>query len=107
MKNKLHRQSDEAAREWFESIRWPNGPVCPHCDKTNIVRINGHSKDVRAGLLRCKDCRKQFTVSVGTIMERSHIPISLWADAIHRMCESKKGVSALQLSRELDTTYRT
>ena len=88
------------AIEFLEKIRWPNDPICVHCGAFgNIVRING--KTARPGLLRCKDCRKQFTVKVGTIFEDSHIPIRKWLMAFAIMCASKKGVSALQLQRQL------
>jgi len=92
--------SEEQARKHIEKIRWPNGPVCIHCgDTENVVRIDG--KSARPGLLRCKSCRKQFTVTVGTIFEDSHIPLSKWLMGFHLLCSSKKGFSALQLQRNL------
>lgn len=99
----LQRVNEDQAREWLEGVRWPHGPICPHCSKKDVVRLAGG----RPGLLRCKDCRKQFSVTVGTVLERSHVPLALWVKAIHLMCASKKGVSALQLQRMLGTTYRT
>ena len=98
--------NDEQAREYFERMRWPNGPVCVHCQSTNVYRLQG--KAHRAGLLECKDCRKQFTVTVGTVMEDSHLPLATWAKAFHLVCSSKKGISALQLQRNLGLgSYRT
>ncbi|MDD5458873.1 MAG: IS1595 family transposase [Phycisphaerae bacterium] len=95
------RLTEDEARTILENIRWPNGIECPHCHSKNIVRINGKSDTVRDGLLRCKDCRKQFTVTVDTIMHRSHITLRQWVQAFYAMCSSKKGVSALQLQRNL------
>src|SRR4051812_10544259 len=92
--------TEEQAREFFESIRWPNGPVCPHCGAhDNATRLQGQSH--RPGLLECRDCRKQFTVTVGSVMEDSHLPLSTWAKAFHLIASSKKGMSALQLQRNL------
>jgi transposase-like protein len=96
----------EKAREMLEKIRWPEGPVCPRCElKEHVVKVYGG----REGLYRCNNCagRKQFTVTVGTIFEDSHLPLNMWVLAFHKMCASKKGVSAMQLSRELGVTYKT
>jgi len=102
------RLTEDEARGMLEHIRWPKGIECPHCESTNIVRIEGKAKKVRDGLLRCKDCRKQFTVTVGTVMERSHITLRQWVQAFHSMCSHKKGVSALQLQRNLGLgSYRS
>jgi len=103
--SELSRLTEEQARMMLEGIRWPNGPVCHECGSLNVVAING--KTARPGLKRCRDCRKQFTVTVGTIFESSHIPLRNWVYAFGRMCASKKGISALQLQRELDITYKT
>ena len=99
--------NETGAFEYLESIRWPDGPFCPHCGAIgNIVRING--KSARPGLRRCKDCRQQFTVRVGTIFESSHIPLRKWLMAFAMICASKKGVSALQLQRQLGLgSYQT
>jgi transposase-like protein len=99
--------SDEIkAREHFEAIRWPNGPYCPHCGETErLSRLNGKSH--RVGLIQCNACNEAFTVTVGTVMERSHVPLNKWALAFKLMCSSKKGVSAHQLHRTLDVTYKT
>jgi transposase-like protein len=110
--------SDEAkAFEMIESLRWPDGPVCPHCEATDrIYRLEGvRSKpskkrpqgEVRHGLWKCGHCRKQFTVRVGSIFEDSPIPLGKWILAIHLMCSSKKGISSNQLKRELGISYQT
>jgi transposase-like protein len=97
-----HFQNDEAAREMLESILWPDGPVCPHCGVVN------HSyKTKRPGVFRCaeKVCRKDFSVTMKTVMERSHIALHKWLQAFHLMTSSKKGVSAHQLHRTLNIGY--
>ena len=97
---------EDAAREHLESIRWPNGPVCPHCGGTERnSRLNGASH--RPGLLFCGDCRMQFSVTVGTVFERSKVALHKWVYASHLMCASKKGISAKQLERMLGVTYKT
>jgi transposase-like protein len=98
--------SDEKARELFEAWRWPNGPVCPHCGEWKALhRLEG--KSYTAGALYCRSCRKKFSVTVGTVMERSHIPISKWMLAFRLMTASKKGMSAHQLHRMLGITYKS
>jgi transposase-like protein len=98
--------NDDAAREHLESLRWPNGPVCPHCG--GIERNSAlHGKSHRAGLYFCGDCRTQFTVTVGTVFERSKIPLHKWLLANHLICSSKKGMSAHQLHRILQITYKS
>lgn len=97
---------EDAAREHLEAIYWPNGPVCPHCGGTERnSRLNGASH--RHGLLFCGDCRNQFTVTVGTVFERSKVPLHKWVYATHLMCASKKGISSKQLERMLGVTYKT
>src|SRR5687768_12579313 len=91
--------SEAKAREYLEAIRWPTGPACPRCGDTNVMRLNG--KSTRAGLLKCRGCRKPFSVMVGTIFERSHVKLRIWVMAFHAICSSKKGLSALQLKRQL------
>lgn len=98
--------SDETkARELLESWLWPKGPVCPHCSGQDVCRLQG--KATRAGVLKCRGCGKQFTVTVGTIFERSKVPISKWMMAVFVLCGAKKGVSAHQLHRMLGVTYKT
>jgi transposase-like protein len=101
--------SDETvAREALESIRWPDGPVCVHCGATeHIVRVAGEKKSHRPGLLYCNDCKGQFTVTVGTVFERSKIPLTKWWMATFLLCSSKKGISSHQISRTLGVTYKT
>lgn len=96
------------AREWLEAQRWPHGPSCPHCgnaDPSKITRMQG--KAHRSGLFKCNECREQFTVTVGTVMERSKIPLTKWALAMFLMGASKKGVSAHQIHRTLKLPYNT
>jgi transposase-like protein len=97
---------ENKAREHFEAIRWPDGPYCPHCGETErVYRLHGISH--RPGLLHCNACNQAFTVTVGTVMERSHVPLHKWAVAFRMMTASKKGVSAHQLHRSLSITYKT
>ena len=100
---------EDKAREHFESIRWANGVYCPHCgnaDEGQITKLNGQSH--RKGLHVCNECREHFTVTVGSVMERSHIPLHKWALGFYLMASSKKGVSAHQLMRTLGIgSYRT
>lgn len=101
---------EDAAREFLESRRWSNGVVCPHCKATGAYKLTakeGSKTPVRKGVWKCKACRKQFTVKVGTIFEDSHIPLSKWLHAIHLLCSSKKGMSAHQIHRMLDITYKS
>jgi transposase-like protein len=104
--------TDEAARAYLEAIRWPNGIVCPHCksaDANRIWKINPDKKrKIRAGLYFCGECKKQFTCTVGTIFEDSHIPLRKWLVAWHMISSSKKGISSLQIQRILGLgSYRT
>ena len=97
---------EDKAREFLEAIRWPDGPVCPHCGEIgNAYKLQG--KSTRPGLYKCGGCRKPFTVTVGTIFADSHIPLSKWLLAYHLLCASKKGMSAHQLHRMLKVTYRS
>ena len=98
--------NQNAARKHLEAIHWPDGPICPHCGVVdNSSRIKG--KSARPGLWFCGDCRKQFTVTVGTLFERSKMPLHKWLLAVHLMSASKKGMSAHQLHRMLGVTYKT
>jgi transposase-like protein len=104
--SQLMALTEDEARETLEKIRWPQGPVCPHCLKKNVTALQG--KATRPGVYKCRDCRKQFTVTVGTIFHKSHIPLKTWLIAFHLLCSSKKGISALQLQRMLNLkSYQT
>jgi transposase-like protein len=97
---------ETAAREHLEAQRWPTGPVCPKCGVVDqATRLAGEKH--RPGLLECRACRKQFSVTVGTVFERSHVPLHKWVLAVHLMTSSKKGMSAHQLHRMLRVTYKT
>ena len=80
------RLTEDEARTILENIRWPNGPVCPHCGSVNATRIQAKSDKVRDGVLQCNDCRGQFTVTVGTVMQGSHITLRQWVQAFYSMC---------------------
>ncbi len=97
----------EAARLHLEATRWPEGAVCPHCGSQNVREMTGKSH--RAGLRQCneKECRQQFTVTVGTVFERSKVPLNKWLLATHLLTASKKGMSAHQIHRMLGVTYKT
>jgi transposase-like protein len=100
--------NEEAARAHFEALHWPDGkPICPHCGvvgETTLIKGKSH----RPGMYQCNACLKPFTVTVGTVMEDSHLPLTKWALAFHLMASSKKGVSAHQLMRTLGIgSYRT
>src|SRR5436190_10551094 len=107
----LKRLTEEEARTMLEGLIWANGKACPHCgnvDQARIVEIKATaSNKVRPGVYRCKECRKQFTVTVGSIFEGSKVALRDWVYAFAAMCASKKGISALQLSRELGCQYKT
>jgi transposase-like protein len=106
-----HLSDPDKAREYLEKIRWTNGVECPHCGVIgNHYHITGKitsNKPARKGVLKCHKCRKQFSVTVGTIFERSHIPLNKWLAAIFVLCSSKKGMSAHQLHRMLGVTYKS
>src|ERR1700733_4301779 len=99
-----------AAREFLEAQCWPDGTVCPFCGlvgEAYRLKAKPESKSpVRVGVWKCAGCRKQFTVTKGTIFEDSHIPLNIWLMAIHLICSSKKGMSAHQLHRMLGVTYK-
>ena len=98
--------TEDQAREYFEKRRWPNGPCCIECGSVNVYRLQG--KSTRPGLIKCRDCKAQFTVTVDSVMADSHLPLSKWAMAFHMMTSSKKGISALQLQRNLGLgSYKT
>ena len=97
-----HYHDEQAAYDYVERHLWPNGPVCPHCGNSDGARIRKLAgKSTRVGVRKCNECRKPFTVKVGTIFEDSHLPMTVWLQAIFLMCSSKKGISARQLHRLL------
>lgn len=104
----LRNLTEDQAREMLEGIRWNGSPVCPHCESVEAYKLTPkEGSKTRPGLYKCKACRKQFTVTVGTIFEGSRIKIADWLMAIYLMCSSKKGISAHQLHRTLGVTYKT
>ncbi|MER8671868.1 IS1595 family transposase [Mesorhizobium sp. M1156] len=103
-----HFHNEEAAFERLEAIVWPEGPICPkcgNCEQARITRVSGPT--ARTGLRRCLECKKQFTVKVGTVFESSHVPLHKWWQAAHLLASSKKGISAHQLHRTLQVQYKT
>ena len=107
----MHFSNEDSARELLEKMRWPNGACCPKCGGADPYRLtpkaSGKNKVARRGLWKCSQCRKQFTVTVGTIFEHSKVPMSKWLLAVHLMAASKKGMSAHQLHRMLGVKYQT
>lgn len=98
--------NEAAAFTYVEAKLWPNGPVCAHCkDGSRIGKLRG--KTTRPGLYKCYTCRKPFTVRVGTLFESSHVPLHYWLQAIHLMCNSKKGISIRQLQRTFGGSMTT
>ena len=101
-----HLQDEEAAYTWVEAHVWPEGPVCPHCgERHRVSKMQGTA--TRIGLYKCYACRKQFNVKVGTIFEKSHIPMRLWLQGFYLICGSKKGISSNQLHRTLGITLKS
>ena len=101
-----HFHNEEAAYAFVEARLWPNGPICPHCGGVErISKMGGNS--TRIGTYKCYQCRKPFTVKVGTIFEASHVPMRHWLQAIFLMSSSKKGISSHQLHRTLGCTLKT
>lgn len=107
---------EQKAREHLESLRWPEGPFCPHCGSFKATRMpavrgkpskkNPEGK-LRHGIIQCNDCRQQYSVTVGTVFEDSKVPLNLWLLCNHLMVSSKKGISAHQIHRMLGVTYKT
>lgn len=109
-------QNEDAAREHLETLLWPNGPVCPHCGSAKATRLppqkgrktKAHPEGmIRKGVVQCNDCRRQYTVTVGTVFESSKVPLNKWLLANHLLCASKKGISGHQMARMLGVTYKT
>jgi transposase-like protein len=114
---------ENKARERLEALRWPNGPICPHCGVVGghyaieaktpakpTIDKDGKSQRhtvARPGLYKCKDCRSQFSVTVGTVFERSKVPLTKWLAAVYLIASSKKGISSHQIHRTLGVTYKT
>jgi transposase-like protein len=111
-----HFSDEGKAYELVESMRWKDGVVCPHCgvvDEATYLQPKGEGRRTRSGKIskrrvwKCRACRKQFSVAVGTIFERSHVPLHKWLLAVYLMCSSKNGVAAFELHRTLDVSYQT
>ena len=102
---------EESARKLLESVRWPEGPVCPHCGEINnaggVTARPGSKKPVRKGVWKCYGCREQFSVTVGTVFEDSHIPLHRWLLTAYLLCSSKKGMSSHQIHRMTGISYKT
>jgi transposase-like protein len=94
---------EDSARKLYESVRWPDGPVCPHCGEINnsgeLKARSNSKKPVRKGVWKCYGCREQFSVTVGTVFEDSHIPLHRWLLTAYLLCSSKKGMSSHQIHR--------
>src|SRR5688500_14059393 len=104
-----HYSDEDAAREFFEKLRWPNGVACPHCGGTDPYTLTPKTtskKPGRKGLYKCRACRKQFTGTVKSVFEDSRIPLSKWLLGLHLLASSKKGMSAHQLHRMLNISYK-
>ena len=105
LSNKIFYDEDKAI-EYLQDILWPDGPVCPHCGNIGkAYKLKGNS--TRKGLLKCKTCRKPFTVRMKTLFEDSPLSIHKWLMATYLLCSSKKGFSSKQLERNLGITYKT
>ncbi len=101
-----HFHDEAAALTFIEARLWPHGPMCPRCGETvRVGRMGGNS--TKLGQCKCYVCRKPFAVTVGTVMESSHIPLHTWLQAMHLLCASKKGISSHQLHRTLGITLKS
>lgn len=103
-------QDETKAREALEATRWPDGPYCPHCgnsDQEKIAKVAGTKQSHRPGLFYCNECKGQFTVTVGTVFERSKVPLTKWWMAAHMMNAGKNGCSAHEIHRTIGVTYKT
>ena len=106
LKNPIFQDEDKA-RAYLEAQRWPDGVICPFCGQIGAAKPLPATGALGVGWWHCGDCRKKFTVRVGTLYERSHVPLHKWLYATHLLCSSKKGISSHQLSRMLGVTYKT
>lgn len=96
------------ARAWLEAQRWPHGPICPHCGNADQSKIRAlHGKAHRPGLYQCYECQLQFTVTVGTPMHRSRVPLHKWVLAMHLMSIPQERVSLRRLQQILGVAYDT
>lgn len=103
-------QDETEARKALEAVRWPDGAICPHCgnsDQEKLAKVEGAKKSHRPGLWYCNECKGQFTVTVGTVFERSKVPLTKWWMAAHMINSGKNGVSAHEIHRALGVTYKT
>lgn len=104
--NQPHFQDEDSARHYLETLRWSNGMICPHCASVGEhYRLKGTAH--RKGLIKCADCRKQFSVTVGTVFERSKVKLHVWLLAVHLVCAAKNGMSSMELHRLLGVTQKT
>lgn len=104
----VHYHSEEAAYAYVEARLWPNGPVCPHCGNVDPDRIGKlQGKTTRIGLYKCYACRQPFNVKIGTVFEKSHVPMRVWLQALYLMAASKKGISTRQLQRTFQCGLKT
>ena len=105
--SETHYHSEEAAYAYIEARIWPEGPICPHCGATNehVGRLNG--KTTRIGLYKCYGCRQPFNVKVGTVFEKSHVPMRHWLQTMYLMSASKKGISTRQIQRTFQCSMKT
>ncbi|HXP77650.1 MAG TPA: IS1595 family transposase, partial [Stellaceae bacterium] len=106
MSNELSNRifhDDAKARQWLEGALWPDGPVCGHCGTV----AQATALETRPGWYQCNACRKQFSVTVGTLFERSHIPLGKWLMAAYLLCASKKGISTHQMHRMIGVSYKS
>ena len=101
-----HFHDEQAAYAFVEARVWPEGPICPHCGGFDRIGKMG-GKSTRLGLYKCYQCRKPFTVKIGTVFEASHVPMHLWLQAMFLLSSSKKGISSNQLHRTLGVTLKT
>src|SRR5579863_2849262 len=109
--DKIYFRSEKAAFRHLEKLLWNEGVICPHCgtvdSSAQLKGVKGKNRKIRLGLWKCYECRKQFTVRVGTVFESAHIPLHKCLQAVHLMASSKKGISAHQLHRILEIQYKS
>lgn len=101
----LHTEED--CRNYLEDIRWNGVPICPHCGSVSDKHYKLTNNGMFEGLYKCKDCRCRFTVTIGTMFEGSHVPLKKWFLAIYMFLSHKKGISSVQLAKDIDVTQKT